>query len=166
MVVALRCTAMELHRNTARAVEAAAGHGLTLEVARFPRGTRTAQDAADAIGCPVGAIVKSLVLQSDDGPLMVLTSGANRVSYGKVEAATGRSVVRRADAAAVRAATSYPVGGVSPFGHPEPLPTLLDRDLLAFDDVWAAAGTPDTVFPITPDALMRATGAHVADVAE
>lgn len=157
---------MDLHRNNVRATEAAATHGLTLEVTRFPAGTRTAQDAAAAIGCTVGAIVKSLVLASDDGPLMVLTSGANRVDYGKVEVATGRSGIGRADADAVRAATSYPVGGVSPFGHPEPLPTLIDRDLLAFDEVWAAAGTADSVFPIAPDALARATAARVADVAE
>jgi prolyl-tRNA editing enzyme YbaK/EbsC (Cys-tRNA(Pro) deacylase) len=157
---------MELHRNNRRAVDAAAARGLRLEVTRFPEGTRTARDAAAAIGCPVGAIVKSLVLDSDDGPLMVLASGANRVSYGKVAAATGRSGVRRADADAVRAATSYPVGGVSPFGHPATLPTLVDRDLLVYDEVWAAAGTPDSVFPVAPDALVTATGAEPADVAE
>jgi prolyl-tRNA editing enzyme YbaK/EbsC (Cys-tRNA(Pro) deacylase) len=157
---------MTLHHNNQRALEAAAARGLRLEVTRFPADTRTAQDAAEAIGCPVGAIVKSLVLDSDSGPLMVLTSGANRVSYGKVEAATGRSGVRRADAATTRAATSYPVGGVSPFGHPAPLPMLIDRHLLAYDEVWAAAGTPDSVFPVAPDALRAATGADPADVAE
>lgn len=157
---------MDLHRNTRRAIAAAAQLGLDLDVTRFPQGTRTAQDAADAIGCPVGAIVKSLVLTSDDGPLMVLASGGNRVSYGKVEAASGRSGVRRADADTARAATSYPVGGVSPFGHPAPLLMLIDRDLLGFDRIWAAAGTPDSVFPIAPDALVTATGAQPADVAE
>ena len=157
---------MRLHRNNQRALDAAAVHGLQLDITRFPADTRTAQDAATAIGCPVGAIVKSLVLSSDDGPLMVLTSGANRVSYGKVGAATGRTGIGRADADAVRAATSYPVGGVSPFGHPVPLPTLIDHDLLAYDEVWAAAGTPDSVFPIAPDALISATAATPADVAE
>jgi prolyl-tRNA editing enzyme YbaK/EbsC (Cys-tRNA(Pro) deacylase) len=157
---------MDLHRNNRRALEAAAAHGLRLEVTRFPADTRTAQDAADAIGCAVGAIVKSLVLDSDSGPLMVLTSGTNRVSYGKVAAATGRTGVKRADAETARAATSYPVGGVSPFGHPAPLPTLIDRDPLAYEEVWAAAGTPDSVFPIAPDALRAATGAAPADVAE
>lgn len=157
---------MDLHRNNLRAVDAAAARGLALEVTRFPAGTRTAEDAAAAINCSVGAIVKSLVLVSDDGPLLVLTSGANRVSYVKVERVTGRAGVRRADADAVRSATSYPVGGVSPFGHPEPLTTVIDQDLLAFDTVWAAAGTPDSVFPVAADALARATGAEVADVAE
>ena len=157
---------MRMHRNNQRALDAAAAHGIHLEITRFPAGTRTAQDAAAAIGCPVGAIVKSLVLGSDDGPLMVLTSGANRVSYPKVEQATGRTGIRRADAETVRAATSYPVGGVSPFGHPAPMPTLIDSDLLTYDEVWAAAGTPDSVFPIAPDALVAATAAEPADVAE
>jgi prolyl-tRNA editing enzyme YbaK/EbsC (Cys-tRNA(Pro) deacylase) len=157
---------MELHRNTVRVIDAAADLGVTVDVTHFPQGTRTAQDAADAIGCEVGAIVKSLVLGSDAGPVMVLTSGANRVSYGKVEAATGRSRVGRCDADAARVATSFPVGGVAPFGHPAPLPTLIDRDLLAFDEVWAAAGTPHAVFPIAPATLTAATDAVVADVAE
>jgi len=156
---------MDLHRNSVRVIDAAAEHGLELTVRHFPQGTRTAQDAADAIGCPVSAIVKSLVLDSDTGPFMVLTSGDNRVSYGKVEVATGRTGVRRCAADTVRAATSYPVGGVAPFGHPEPLPTLIDRDLLSFEEVWAAAGTPHAVFPIAPDALVAATGARPADVA-
>jgi prolyl-tRNA editing enzyme YbaK/EbsC (Cys-tRNA(Pro) deacylase) len=156
---------MDLHGNSVRVVRAAAAHGLDLAVRHFPQGTRTAQDAADAIGCPVGAIVKSLVLDSADGPFMVLTSGGNRVSYGKVEAATGRTGVRRCDADAVRAATSFPVGGVAPFGHPAQLSTLVDRDLLAFDEVWAAAGTPHAVFPIPPAVLVATTGATVADVA-
>jgi prolyl-tRNA editing enzyme YbaK/EbsC (Cys-tRNA(Pro) deacylase) len=158
--------AMDLHRNNRRAVDAAAVHGLQLEVTRFPAETRTAQDAAEAIGCPVGAIVKSLVLDSDGGPLMVLTSGANRVSYDKVAAVTGRTGVRRADAETARSAMSFPVGGVSPFGHPAPLPMLLDQDLVAFDEVWASAGTPDSVFPIAPEVLIAATGAEPADVAE
>jgi prolyl-tRNA editing enzyme YbaK/EbsC (Cys-tRNA(Pro) deacylase) len=156
---------MDLHRNSVRVVDAAARHGLELSVRHFPQGTRTAQDAADAIGCPVGAIVKSLVLDSDTGPLMVLTSGHNRVSYGRVEAATGRRNVRRCNADTVRAVTSYPVGGVAPFGHPAPLPTLIDRDLLTFDEVWAAAGTPHAVFPIDPDVLTAAAAATPADVA-
>jgi prolyl-tRNA editing enzyme YbaK/EbsC (Cys-tRNA(Pro) deacylase) len=157
---------MEPHRNVARAVAAARTLGLDLQVRDVPEGARTAQQAADAVGAPVGAIVKSLVLDSDTGPLMVMTSGANRVRYGKVEAATGRTGVRRCDADAARAATSYPVGGVSPFGHPAPLPMLIDRDLLGHDVVWAAAGTPHAVFPIAPDDLVPATGAEPADVAE
>lgn len=157
---------MEPHRNTARAIDAARSRGVDLQIHHFPQGTRTAADAAAAVGCPVGAIVKSIVLDSDTGPLMVLTSGRNRVSFAKVEAATRRTGVRRCDADAVRAATSYPVGGVSPFGHPSPLPMLIDHDLLGYDQIWAAAGTPHAVFPIAPAELIGATGAVTADVAE
>jgi prolyl-tRNA editing enzyme YbaK/EbsC (Cys-tRNA(Pro) deacylase) len=156
----------DLHPNARRVIEAAAARGVTVEVTRFPEGTRTAADAAEAIGCDVAAIAKSIVLDSDDGPVLVLTSGANRVDYTKVAAATGRNGIRRADAEAARAATGYPIGGTAPFGHPSPLPILFDRDLLELAEVWAAAGTPDTVFPVAPAALRRATDAQVADVAE
>ncbi|MPZ86853.1 MAG: YbaK/EbsC family protein [Nitriliruptorales bacterium] len=155
-----------LHRNSRRVLEAAAALGLRLEVTRFPAGTRTAQDAAAAIGCEVGAIVKSLVLVSAEGPLMALTSGRNRADYGKVAKALGVNGVTRADAGTVRAATGYPIGGTAPFGHPQPLPTLLDADLLAYEEVWAAAGTPETVFPLTPKALLEITAARIADIAE
>jgi prolyl-tRNA editing enzyme YbaK/EbsC (Cys-tRNA(Pro) deacylase) len=157
---------MDEHPNTRRVLEAAERAGLHLSIRRFPDGTRTAQDAAEAIGCEVAAIAKSIVLDSDDGPLLVLTSGANRVDYGKVAAVTGRSGVGRADAEAARAATGYPIGGTAPFGHPGPLTILMDADLLDLDEVWAAAGTPDTVFPIAPATLRDAVGATVADVAE
>lgn len=157
---------MTLHRNSRRVLEAAAALGIDLQVTRFPEGTRTAGDAAAAIGCDVGAIVKSLVLRSDTGPLLVFTSGSNRVDYGKVARALGADGVRRADAEVARAATGYPIGGTAPFGHPRPLPMLCDEDLLAFETVWAAAGTPDTVFPIAPQQLVDATGARVADVGE
>lgn len=155
---------MTLHRNSQRVADAAAAMGLAIDVTRFPEGTRTAEDAARAIGCEVGAIVKSLVLDSDEGPLLVLTSGANRADEKKVGHALGRGRVRRADTDTARAATSYPIGGTAPFGHPAPLPTLLDADLLAYEEVWAAAGTPDSVFAIAPEDLVRATGATVADV--
>jgi prolyl-tRNA editing enzyme YbaK/EbsC (Cys-tRNA(Pro) deacylase) len=154
----------QLHRNNRRVVEAAAAAGLSIEVTRFPEGTRTAEDAARAIGCEVGAIVKSLVLDSDEGPLLVLTSGANRADEKKVAHALNRGRVWRADADTVRAATSYPIGGTAPFGHPAPLPTLLDADLLGHARVWAAAGTPDSVFPIAPADLQRTTAAVVTDV--
>jgi prolyl-tRNA editing enzyme YbaK/EbsC (Cys-tRNA(Pro) deacylase) len=157
---------MSLHPNARRVIAAAAAQGVAVEVARFPEGTRTAADAAAAIGCPVDAIVKSIVLHADQGPLIVFTSGGNRVDYAKVEQALGVTGVRRANADEVRAATSFPIGGSAPFGHPAPLPLLLDRDLLGFPEVWAAAGTPDTVFPISPDALLASTGAEVADVAD
>lgn len=157
---------MSLHPNTERVAAAAAAAGVTISVTRFPDGTRTAADAAAAIGCNVAAIVKSIVLRSDQGPVIALTSGSNRVDYGKVEQALGVSGVGRADADEVRAATSFPIGGSAPFGHPHPLPMLLDVDLLDHSEIWAAAGTPDTVFPIDPRVLLEATGATPADVAE
>lgn len=157
---------MSANRHTQRLVEAAAERGVAVDVTRFPEGTRTAVDAAAAIGCDVAAICKSIVLGSDAGPVVVFTSGANRVDYRKVEAALGVSGVGRADADAAREATGYPIGGTAPFGHPDPVPLLIDGDLLAYDVVWAAAGTPKTVFPIDPRVLAEATGATVADVAD
>lgn len=159
-------TGETLHPNTQRVIDAAAAAGLTIKVRRFPEGTRTADDAARAIGCEVAAIAKSIVLGSDSGAVLVLTSGANQVDYNKVGAALGTSGVKRADADLARAATSFPIGGTAPWGHPTPLPVLCDQDLLAFDTVWAAAGTPDTVFEITPGDLLRAAGAIPADVAQ
>ena len=156
---------MTVHRNTQRVVDAASAAGVRLDVRRFPEGTRTAQDAATAIGSEVGAIAKSIVLMSDGGPVLVLTSGANRADYDKVAAALGATGVRRADAEEARAATGYPIGGTAPWGHPTAMPVLFDIDLQRYDTVWAAAGTPDTVFPITPDDLIRLAGAMPADVA-
>ncbi|CAN5636893.1 MAG: YbaK/EbsC family protein [Actinomycetota bacterium] len=155
-----------LHRNTRRVAAAAADLGVTIQPRRFPDGTRTAADAAAAIGCDLGAIVKSLVLDTAAGPVLVLTSGRNRVDFAKVAAAMGAGEVRRADADAARAATGFPIGGTPPFGHTTRLPTLCDTDLLGYQQIWAAAGTPDTVFALTPDQLMAAAGAQVVDVAQ
>lgn len=152
--------------HTERVVRAGAAAGLTVAVQQFPQGTRTAQDAAAAIGCDVGAIAKSIVLMSDAGPVLVLTSGANRVDYDKVAGALGITGVRRASAEEARAATGYPIGGTAPWGHPAPLQVLCDEDLLRHEKVWAAAGTPDTVFPVFPADLLGAAGATPADVAE
>jgi prolyl-tRNA editing enzyme YbaK/EbsC (Cys-tRNA(Pro) deacylase) len=123
----------------------------------FPQGTRTAAHAAAAIGCEVGAICKSLVFRAGERPLLVIASGANRVD----EARLG---VQKADAAYVREHTGYAIGGVPPFGHPRPIETVVDEDLLRFETVWAAAGTPSSVFPIAPDELVTRTGARVARV--
>lgn len=145
---------------------AAAPADLDVDVHTFPDGTRTAADAAAAIGCDVAQIVKSLVFSGDDGPVLVLTSGANRVDTTKAATALGMTSLGKADADQVRAATGYAIGGTPPFGHPGPLPTLVDRDLLDHETVWAAAGTPDSVFPLTPDDLLAHTDATIADVAE
>lgn len=155
-----------MHPHTQRVIAAAAAAGLDISVRRFPEGTRTAADAAQAVGCDVGAIAKSIVLMSDTGPVLVLTSGSNRADYDKVAAAAGIRGVRRADAEEARVATGFPIGGTAPWGHPAPLAVLCDEDLLRHDTVWAAAGTPETVFPLSPADLVRVAGAVVADVAE
>jgi prolyl-tRNA editing enzyme YbaK/EbsC (Cys-tRNA(Pro) deacylase) len=135
-------------------------------VQTFPAGTRTARDAAAAVGCEVGQIVKSLIFRTASGePLLVIASGANRVDEGKVEALIGEPI-GKADAGFVRAATGFAIGGVPPAGHPRPIRALLDEDLLAFDVVWAAAGTPRDVIALEPAELERLSGGEVADVAQ
>jgi prolyl-tRNA editing enzyme YbaK/EbsC (Cys-tRNA(Pro) deacylase) len=123
----------------------------------FPEGTRTAQDAAAAIGCTVGQIVKSLVFLRDGEPILVLCSGANTVDAQRLG-------LNKADANVVRRATGFAIGGVPPYGHPAPLETLVDEDLLGYDEIWAAAGTPRSVFPLTPDELVERTGGTIARV--
>ena len=155
-----------MHPNVSRVADAARGAGIDLEIRRFPEGTRTAEDAARAIGCEVGQIVKSLVFMADERPVVVLVSGADRVDTERLAAATGASTTRRATGDEARTATGYAIGGVPPFGHAEPLSVLVDPGLLAHDTVWAAAGLPDAVFPIEPRALVQASGAQVAELAE
>lgn len=147
-----------------RFTEAAAFHGLTPDVREFPQGTRTAADAAAAIGCDVAQIVKSLVFVADDEPVLILTSGANRVDTDLVCKALDAADLRKADADEVREATGYAIGGTPPFGHARPLRVVCDQDLTKFDEVWAAAGTPSTVFAVTPQSLVEVTGAVVARV--
>ncbi len=142
-----------------RFMEAARAEGIEPGVRRFPEGTKTADDAARAIGCDVGQIVKSLVFMADDRPVMAFTSGANRVDERKLAVIVGAQEVRRATPEEARSATGFAVGGTPPFGHPERLTCLVDHDLLAWDEIWAAAGTPDAVFPLTPADLLRVTGA-------
>jgi prolyl-tRNA editing enzyme YbaK/EbsC (Cys-tRNA(Pro) deacylase) len=149
-----------------RFVEAGRGLGLDLQVVRYPQGTKTATDAAAAIGCEVGQIVKSLVFMTEAGPVLALTSGASRVDPEKLAGLVGAAQVRRATPEEARTATGFAVGGTPPFGHPERVPTFLDDGLLAYQQVWAAAGTPDSVFPISPWDLLRASGASTADFVE
>ncbi|HTG46945.1 MAG TPA: YbaK/EbsC family protein [Actinomycetota bacterium] len=149
-----------------RFLAAADALGLAPDVHRFPEGTKTAQDAARAIGCDVAQIVKSLVFVADDRPVLALTSGANRVDTGKLAALAGAGACRRASADEVRDATGFAIGGTPPFGHPAPLAAFVDRDLLRFDEVWAAAGSPDAVFPLPPTRLVELAGAVEADLAE
>jgi prolyl-tRNA editing enzyme YbaK/EbsC (Cys-tRNA(Pro) deacylase) len=154
-----------LPRPAAAVVQAGRLAGLDLEVREFPDGTRTAAEAAQAVGCTVDQIVKSLVFVADATPVLVLTSGGNRVDEAKVARRTGAAAVRKADADEARAATGYAIGGTPPFGHPQPLEVLVDQDLIRFEQLWAAAGTPRHVFPISPAALLRVSGGQVADVA-
>jgi len=123
----------------------------------FPEGTRTAQDAAAAIGCSVGQIVKSLVFVRDQQPVLVLCSGSNTVDAQRLG-------LMKADADVVRRVTGFAIGGVPPYGHPAPLDTLVDEDLLGHDEIWAAAGTPRSVFPLTPAELVERSGGTVARV--
>lgn len=152
------------HPNVAAVVAAAERLGLALTIRSFPEGTRTAADAAAAIGVELGQIVKSLAFAVDGEIVMALMSGANRLDEAALAIAAGGARCRRADADAVRAATGFPIGGVPPFGHATPLPVFVDRDLLAYDEVWAAAGTPHDNFAVAPADLVAATGGTVADL--
>lgn len=140
-------------------------HGVDVTIDEFPEGTRTAQEAADAIGTEVGQIVKSLVFVADADPILVLVSGANMADTGKLGALLDAKV-NRADARLVRDATGFAIGGVPPVGHTSPLTTIIDEDLLQYDVVYAAAGTPFAVFGIDPRQLVRISGGRVADVAK
>ena len=139
-------------------------HGLEIDVHRFPAGTRTAEDAARAIGTEVRTIVKSLVFLTAGDPVVVLISGADRVDEAKLASALGVASVRRATANEVRDRTGYVVGGVPPFGHADATTVVVDGALLGYDMVWAAAGLPDAVFPMAPSDLVRVSGADVEDV--
>jgi prolyl-tRNA editing enzyme YbaK/EbsC (Cys-tRNA(Pro) deacylase) len=154
-----------MHPNVSRVTEAARRAGLEIGVERFPEGTRTAVDAARAVGCEVAQIVKSLVFVADQRPVLALVSGANRLDPMKLAAALEAREVRRASGDEARAATGYAIGGVPPFGHVAPLDVLVDRDLLGHDRLWAAAGLPDAVFAVTPEALIQASGGRIADLA-
>jgi prolyl-tRNA editing enzyme YbaK/EbsC (Cys-tRNA(Pro) deacylase) len=139
--------------------------GLSRSVVELPVDARTSQQAADALGVAVGCIVKSLVFLVEERPVLVVASGANRVDEARLGFLAG-GPVRRANAETVREVTGYAIGGVPPFGHRAPIATYVDRDLTQYDLVYAAAGTPDCVFPLTPDELVRGTGGRVADVKE
>jgi Cys-tRNA(Pro) deacylase len=154
-----------MHPTVGRVVAAARDAGLEISVETFPEGTRTAEDAARAIGCDVGQIVKSLVFVGADAPVVVLVSGVNRVDVAKLTDILGSGAVRRANADEARDATGFAIGGIPPFGHARPLPVLVDRELLAHEALWAAAGRPDAVFSIRPEDLVRASGGRVADFA-
>ena len=151
-----------MHPNALKVAEAARALGLEVELKEFPEGTRTADEAAKAVGVDVGQIVKSLVFTLDGTVVMALVSGRNRLDEDRLAAVLGGTTVGRADADGVRAATGFAIGGVPPFGYPRPMATAIDEDLLTYDEVWAAAGTPRDVFAIRPEDLVRLSGGTVA----
>jgi len=138
--------------------------GLDSTIRELPDSTRTAADAASALGCDVGAIARSLVFLADDSPLLVMTSGAHRVDTDVVARHLGVQTVKQASAKQVRVVTGQPVGGVAPVGHPQPIRTLIDADLQAHATLWVAGGTPNTVMPLSFDQLVRLTGGQVVTV--
>ncbi|WP_020096970.1 YbaK/EbsC family protein [Microbacterium sp. 11MF] len=138
--------------------------GIPGEIVVLPDAASTAVLAADALGVEVGAIANSLVFQCDGRPLLVMTSGAHRVDTAALAARIGRGKISRATPEQVREATGQAIGGVAPTGHPAPLETLVDEDLAGYPEIWAAGGTPHTVFPMTFDELVRLTGGRVVSV--
>ncbi|MEX2628223.1 MAG: YbaK/EbsC family protein [Ilumatobacteraceae bacterium] len=152
------------HPNVARVIAAARERGIEIEPRRFPDGTKTAADAAAAIGVDIGQIVKSLIFAVDGEIVLAYVSGANRLDESKLAAAVGGERCSRVDADAVRAATGYPIGGVPPFGHATHLRVFVDPDLLQYDEVWAAAGTWNDVFGIEPHELVEASEGLIADL--
>jgi prolyl-tRNA editing enzyme YbaK/EbsC (Cys-tRNA(Pro) deacylase) len=152
--------------SSARAVQEALRRlGYENRVVAFDQTTRTAKEAAEAIGCRVEQIAKSLVFRTSEGqrPILVVASGKNRVNEARLADHVGEGI-ERPDAAYVRARTGYAIGGVPPMAHAEALETYIDRDLMALDAIWAAAGTPHAVFRLTPEELVALTGGRVVDV--
>jgi prolyl-tRNA editing enzyme YbaK/EbsC (Cys-tRNA(Pro) deacylase) len=152
------------HPNVTKVLDAARAKGLELATRSFPDGTKTAVDAANAIGVEVGAIVKSLIFAVDGEVVLAYVSGANMLDERKLAAAAGGAKCARVDADTVYRVTGFPIGGVPPFGHTTPLRVFIDPDLLRFDEVWAAAGTWHDVFRIAPPDLVAASGGIVTDL--
>lgn len=147
-----------------RVVAAGAVADLTVEPRTFTSETRTAEDAARNVGCDVGQIVKSLVFGSEHGPLLFLVSGDNKLDTAKGAAVAGVTKLERVDANAAKTATGYSIGATPPLGLAADLDVFMDEDLLRHDEVWAAAGRPDSVFPAKPSELARAANAKVVDL--
>lgn len=158
---------MDVHPSAQRVKDFAGQSGLSIEPHEFPdNGARTADDAAQAVGCRVDQIVKSMIFDADGELVLALTAGSNQVDPAALAAAVGADACGRADIDKVRAATGYAIGGVPPFGHNEQLRAWIDPHLFNFDTVWAAAGTPRHVFALSPADLVRLTGAVEADFAQ
>lgn len=154
----------EWHRNVVKVVEAGRALGVAVEPVHQTEGAKTAADAAAAVGCDVGQIVKSLIFAVDGEVVLAYVSGSNQLDERKLAAAAGGERCERVDADTVRSTTGYPIGGVPPFGHDTELRVFVDPDLLQHDVVWAAAGTWHDVFPLPPDQLAAASGGTVVDL--
>lgn len=155
----------ELSKNAKRVQAALAAFGLDLVVVEFPESTRTAQEAADAIGCSVEQIVKSLVFQRipSGRPLLIAASGANRVNENRIKEILGEKIVR-AGVDFVKEVTGFPIGGVPPLAHAQPIETIIDEDLMQLGEIWAAAGSPNAVFRLSPQELATITGGKVETI--
>ncbi len=168
-----------MHPNCVAVNEILQAAGVTGRVRLLDKAVTTARAAAEQLGCPVGAIANSLIFETSTtasvgmreqfketagpAPLLIMTSGAHRVDMNKVGEQLGYQL-RRVSPAFVREHTHQPIGGVAPVGHPRPIPTIVDRALADFDELWAAGGIPQAVFPLTYDELLRLTGGAEADV--
>lgn len=159
-------TKIELPQSAKRVQEALIQLGLDAEVKLFPEGTRTALDAANAIGTTVAQIAKSLVFRAGDELILVIASGVNRVSQSKLSQLCEGKEISQARAEEIKAVTGFTIGGIPPFGHDTKLRTFFDRDLRQYPEVWAAAGTPQAVFRISPTDLLNSSGAIEADISE
>lgn len=155
----------ELSSSARRVQQAIRERGFQCEVVELPGSTRTAQDAANAVACELAQIVKSLVFTTtiSHRPILVLASGANRVNESRLGQVVGEPIAK-ADGDFVRAHTGFAIGGIPPLGHSEPIQTYIDADLMALGQIWAAAGTPHAVFPLTPQDLLAMTGGEVVDI--
>jgi prolyl-tRNA editing enzyme YbaK/EbsC (Cys-tRNA(Pro) deacylase) len=156
---------MNLSPSALKVQQALNAFGMSLEVIELPDSTRTSLEAAQALGCQVGQIAKSIIFQATPSqhPVLVIASGSNRVNEKVIEDLVG-DAIGKADADFVRQRTGFVVGGVPPVGHSETLQTFIDQDLFQYSEIWAAAGTPHAVFRLTPDNLLRMTGGIVIKV--
>ncbi len=154
-----------LKASARRVQEALEARGFDFRVREFPESTRTSAEAAAAVACDLGQIAKSLVFRATESgrPVLVIASGPNRVDTRKVAALLGERIAR-ADAEFVREKTGFAIGGVPPVGHAQPPVVYIDKDLLAYPEIWSAAGTPNAVFPLTPADLVALTGGRLADI--
>ena len=153
-----------LHPNVVKVTAAAAAAGLTIETRKFPEGTKTALDAANAIGVTLGQIVKSLIFAVDGEVVLALVSGSNQLDEKKLALAAGGNMCARVDADIVRQATGFAIGGVPPLGLATQMRIFIDPDLMQYDEVWAAAGTWNDVFSVSPRELATATAGVVVDL--